>query len=120
LPMSFAELLKQSRSTPVAVLHKFLTNYDPTSTRTHVFVEGVPDLAFYRAYLDQYVASDTLKMYNCEGKIRVYETYRKIIDRFPECRRVVFFVDKDLDDITGEPWPVDPRIYVTDVYSIEN
>jgi hypothetical protein len=33
---------------------------------------------------------------------------------------VLFFVDKDLEDILGEPWPTDPRIFVTDVYSIEN
>jgi hypothetical protein len=32
----------------------------------------------------------------------------------------VFFVDKDLDDILGVPWPSDPRIHVTDFYAVEN
>ncbi len=33
---------------------------------------------------------------------------------------VLFFVDKDLSEICQESWPTDDRIYVTDVYSIEN
>ncbi len=31
-----------------------------------------------------------------------------------------FLLIKDVDDILGKPWPTDPRIFVTDVYSIEN
>lgn len=118
--MSFADLLRKSRSSPTAVLHKFLVNYNPSGRQIHAFVEGSPDLAFYRRYLDPYVDPGAVWLYNCEGKAHVYETYGKIIERFPHCRRVIFFVDKDVDDIIGEAWPADPRIYVTDVYSIEN
>ena len=32
----------------------------------------------------------------------------------------MFFVDKDVDDLTGKTWPDDPRIFVTEWYSIEN
>ncbi len=118
--MSFADLLKNARSTPVTALHKFLTNYDPQSDRTHAFVEGAPDVVFYRSFLERRVSSDDLRMYNCEGKPNVYETFRKVVERFPSCRRVMFFVDKDIDDITGESLPADPRIYVTETYSVEN
>jgi len=118
--MSFVDLLRRSRSSPVSVLHKFMTSYDPRHERTHAFVEGAPDLAFYRNYLELYVDAGTLRMYNCEGKANVYLAYKKVVERFPDCRKTVFFVDKDLDDILGEPWPVDPRIYVTDFYAIEN
>jgi hypothetical protein len=118
--MSFADTLRKSRSSPTTVLHEFLIHYDPNIERVHAFVEGTPDAAFYRVYLEQYTSSEAVRVYNCEGKGQVYETYKKVIERFSQCRRVVFFVDKDIDDITGESWPIDPRIYVTDVYSIEN
>ncbi|HWY59460.1 MAG TPA: DUF4435 domain-containing protein [Terriglobales bacterium] len=88
--------------------------------RTHAFVEGAPDLAFYRSYVERYVEGSELRMYNCEGKANVYQAYAKVVERFPRCRRVVFFVDKDLDDILGVPWPSDPRIYITDFYAVEN
>src|SRR5712692_6370908 len=97
--MSFVDLLRQSRSRPVSVFHKFLVSYEPNGMRTHAFVEGFPDLAFYRNYIEQYVDAGSLRMYNCEGKASVYQTYAKVVERFPRCRRVVFFVDKDLDDI---------------------
>lgn len=32
----------------------------------------------------------------------------------------LFFADRDLSDILEETWPVDERIFVTEVYSIEN
>jgi len=97
-----------------------LINYDPNSSRVHAFVEGTPDLAFYRIFLERYTTADNLYMYNCEGKARVYEVYQNIVARFPRSRLVLFFVDKDLDDIIGQAWPVDPRIFITEVYSVEN
>jgi hypothetical protein len=117
---SFVDLLKQSRKRPVSTLHKFLISYSPHNGRAHAFVEGTPDLAFYRHFLEQHVNDDALRMYNCEGKANVYETFAKVLDRFPRCRYVLFFVDKDVDDILGVPWPVDPRIHVTDCYAVEN
>jgi hypothetical protein len=117
---SFVDLLKQSRSRPVSTFHKFLISYSPDNGRTHAFVEGTPDLAFYRNFLEQHVSGDGLRMYNCEGKANVYEAFAKVLGRFPRCRYVLFFVDKDLDDILGVPWPADPRIHVTDCYAVEN
>ena len=38
----------------------------------------------------------------------------------PAPRGVMFFTDKDLSDILKEVWPDDDRIFVTEVYSIEN
>ena len=118
--MSFVDLLRQSRSRPVSVFHKFLLNYEANSSRTHAFVEGAPDLAFYRNYIEQYVDAGGLRMYNCEGKENVYQTYAKVMERYPACRRVIFLVDKDLDDIVGLSSPSDPRIFVTEFYAIEN
>jgi hypothetical protein len=120
--MSFIELLRLSRSKPVTAVHKFLTNFNPSdSKRVYAFVEGEPDRAYYHAQLSEY-AEDMrdIFVYNCEGKRHVYDAYEKISARHPTCTRVLFFVDKDIDDILGKPWPTDPRIFVTEYYSIEN
>jgi hypothetical protein len=50
----------------------------------------------------------------------VYLAFDDIRTRYPQISRALFFVDKDIDDIIGKPWPSDPRIFTTDVYSIEN
>jgi len=120
--MSYIDRLRTARASKTSVLHKFLTNYDPNSDRVYAFVEGEPDKAFYRSHLIRYLPESTANvfLYNCEGKSKVYQAYRDITDRYPNCERVLFFVDKDVDDIIGVTWPGDPRIFTTEWYSIEN
>jgi len=119
--MSFVEALREARIGRTTVLHEFYTNYNPNESRAHAFFEGHPDKAFYRPFIENHTRGRyRLYTYRCEGKSRVYDTFREISARHPECRGVLFFVDKDVDDILGVPWPTDPRIFVTDVYSIEN
>jgi len=118
--MSFADLLRQSRSTPTAVFHQFLTNYDPSEPRVYAFVEGDADRAFYRAFIDRFLGERRLFIYNCEGKANVFEAYTRVTQRHPHCRNVFFFVDKDVDELVGKNWQADPRIFTTEVYSVEN
>jgi hypothetical protein len=119
--MSFRDLLRNARSGRASILHKFLTSYDPGSDRVYAFVEGHADIAFYQAHIQRLAVSpELIYFYNCEGKRSVFEAYRSIVARYPTCRRVLVFVDKDIDDLTGVTWPFDPRIFVTDVYSVEN
>jgi hypothetical protein len=119
--MTFIDQLRQARFSSTAVLHEFLTQFDPAQQKVHAFFEGHDDGVFYGKFLNQRIPVGTrLCTYRCEGKAKVYEVFGQIIARYPKAKNVLFFVDKDLDDILGEPWPTDPRIYVTDVYSIEN
>jgi hypothetical protein len=119
--MSFTDLLRKARSSRIAMFHKFLTNYDPNSKRVYAFVEGDADEAFYRGQIQKYVLDQRLVYtYNCEGKSGVADAYTDIVRKYPNCERVLFFLDKDVDDIVGVRWPSDPRIFVTDCYSIEN
>jgi hypothetical protein len=105
----------------VSILHKFLTHFDPNSDRIFGFVEGDADEAFYRAQIQKYVPdARQIYLYNCEGKKNVCDVYGDVIKRYPRCERVLFFLDKDIDDIVSAPWPADPRIFVTECYSIEN
>ena len=119
--MSFVDELKKARTGRIPVLHEFLTNYNPGEQRLHAFVEGDDDLVFYRVVLSNQVRDrKSVYLYRCDGKARVYEMFAEVTRRFPDCRSTLFFVDKDVDDILGQPWPTDPRIFVTDVYSVEN
>jgi hypothetical protein len=119
--MSFTDLLRNARSSRASVVHKFLTNYDPSSSRVFAFVEGDADEVFYRAQIQKYVSDQRqIFLYNCEGKSGVCNAFEDIIKRYPKCERVLFFLDKDVDDIVGAPWPSDPRIFNTECYSIEN
>ena len=119
--MSFTDLLRNARNTPVSVLHRFLTNFDPRSKRVYAFVEGEPDQVFYRRHIEPFgITAKDLFIYNCDGKANVYKAYSDVVSRYPTCTRTLFFVDKDVDDIIGRQWPTDPRIFVTQVYSIEN
>jgi hypothetical protein len=119
--MSLVDLLRSARSSRVAVFHKFLTHYDPNSDRIYAFVEGDADEAFYRAQIQKYVSDPRrIYLYNCEGKKGVCDVYYDLIKRYPKCEGALFFLDKDVDDIVSAPWPADPRIFVTEFYSIEN
>jgi hypothetical protein len=119
--MSFIELLRNARSSRGTVVHKFLTNYDPNSDRVFAFVEGDADEVFYRAQIQKYVPDQRqVYLYNCGGKSGVCHAYEDIIKRYPKCQRVLFFLDKDVDDIVSVTWPSDPRIFTTECYSIEN
>src|SRR5690349_18681648 len=119
--MSFIDTLRSARSSRVAVLHEFWTQYDPRQRRLHAFFEGHDDSIFFGRFLTWFEQQGLRVMpYRCEGKRRVYEAFDQITGRIPDIRNVLFFVDKDVDDILGIPWTTDPRIFVTDVYSIEN
>lgn len=119
--MTFIDLLRQARSSTAATFHEFLTQYDPNRPRAYAFVEGQDDAVFYRKFLQEKVPTECrILFYRCDGKERVYQCFEAITSRIPNARGVVFFVDKDLDDILGTPWPTDPRIFVTETYSIEN
>ena len=111
----------QQPASRASVVHKFLTHYDPNSERVFAFVEGDADEVFYRAQIQKYVSDQReIYLYNCEGKSGVCNAYEDIMKRYPMCERVLFFLDKDVDDIVGVQWPSDPRVFTTEFYSIEN
>lgn len=119
--MSLVEALRKARTSRASILQEFMSSYDSSADRVHAFVEGPDDILFYRYHMTRFLAKETrLYIYDCKGKAKVYEAYQAIVGKFPFCRRVVFFVDKDIDDITGVARAGDPRVFITTVYSIEN
>jgi hypothetical protein len=119
--VTFIDTLRAARNSHVSVLHEFLTQYSPSERRLYLFVEGHEDGIFFSHFVARYAGAGVrVLVYRCEGKSKVFEMFDKIIERMPNVKSTLFFVDKDIDDIVGTPWPTDPRVFVTDVYSIEN
>ena len=118
--MTFADDLKAAGTSKTAVLHEFLTHHDPKEERVHAFVEGYDDPVFYREALARHAGNRKIYFYTCDGKARLYQVYQDVAARVGPYRHILFFSDKDLEDIIPEFYPKDDRIYVTDYYSIEN
>lgn len=119
--MNFVDTLRSARQSRVSVLHEFWTQFNPSQPRVHAFFEGHDDVSFFVPLIEQRMPrGHRLYRYRCDSKARVFEAFTEITTQRPAVQSVLFFVDKDLDDILGLPWPTDPRIFVTDVYSVEN
>jgi hypothetical protein len=117
----FEDVLRAARSSRAAVVHEFLSQYDPRGRRVHAFFEGHDDEIFHTQFLrPRLPAGYRLTPYRCDGKSKVYAAFEEITRLRPSAKLVLFFVDKDVDDLVGAAWPTDPRIFVTDVYSVEN
>lgn len=94
--------------------------YVKTGKNVHLFVENDDDFEFYRSCVMHVYYEYKLFCYSMEGKQNVKDAYEIIdIDGY-ESGRVLFFVDKDYDDILGIHQIVASNFFYTNHYSIEN
>ena len=118
--MSLIEVLRSARAQPITVIHEFKLFYDPGRLQVHAFVEGQADKAFYSHFVTPRLSVDTrLHVYDCRGKAAVLETMQRLTSDYPHAQKLLFFVDKDLDDYLGQSVAFS-RLFCTNVYSIEN
>jgi hypothetical protein len=119
--MSFLDVLEKAAEVPETVLIKFFYHYKVSGNTLHFFYEGLDDQSFYGNYIQSIYQLDwKFYHYVCDGKHNVYDTYRSINWEKFNKSRVLFFTDKDLDDILGIDNIKDYNIYETKFYSIEN
>ena len=120
--MSFLDTLREARRNPLVAYQQFVLHYHRTLNDIHAFVEGRDDPSFYLTFLRQ-VAQHNLSeihVYRCNTKKGVYEAHSKVMPVVRGPSFVLFFVDKDHSDLTGEAYETAHNVYVTDFYSIEN
>jgi hypothetical protein len=87
----------------------------------YVFVEGEHDEDYYVPAISRILSNDReIHPFWCDGKDAVIEVCSLIYNEYDYTPRVIFFVDKDLEDVLGLQFSGDERTYVTDYYSIEN
>ena len=120
--MSFLKELAQSAKSTISVWHQFTVSHNPNKADWYIFVEGQLDASFYASALRAMLPAQSRVIdFRCDGKRGVLRARNEIQKTHPDCSRVLFFVDKDLDNlIPGVPLPSYPNLYCTSSYSIEN
>lgn len=87
----------------------------------HAFFEGKTDESFYGTFLrSELPIKWRLKTYICNNKDGVYFHFEQLKNLHSNVQPLLFFVDKDIEDIIPFPRVADERIHVTDYYSVEN
>lgn len=119
--MAFIDVLEMAGDIPEASYIKFLHQYKFRDKTLHFFFEGLDDQSFYVNFLENVFPKDySFHYYVCNGKNNVYTNYNDINWTVYNKNRVLFFTDKDLDDIIGVTNFKDENIFVTQYYSMEN
>ena len=119
--MTFIDVLEEAGNIPEASYIKFLHQYKFKDKTLHFFFEGLDDQSFYVNFIENIFPDDyTFHYYVCNGKSNVYTNYSDINWTVYNKNRVLFFTDKDLDDILGISHIEDENIFKTKYYSIEN
>ncbi|RYY41651.1 MAG: DUF4435 domain-containing protein [Chitinophagaceae bacterium] len=97
-----------------------LQDYKSDSSTVHIFVEADDDFQFYRHFIARIFIGFKVYPYRQKGKARVLEAYQAVDwTRFSKWR-VMFFYDKDYDDLVEKTQPLADNIFRTVHYSIEN
>ncbi|MDJ1495155.1 DUF4435 domain-containing protein [Cytophagaceae bacterium DM2B3-1] len=119
--MTLLNTLNEAVNIPEAAYIKFLQQYKFTDKTLHFFFEGLEDQSFYVNFIKAVFPKDYIfHFYVCNGKDKVFTNYKDINWTTYNKSRVLFFTDKDLDDILEKTKPVDDNIFATQYYSIEN
>ncbi|WP_158792054.1 DUF4435 domain-containing protein [Granulicella sp. L60] len=117
---NFLDDLKTARYAPVAIRQRFRIEYDEAREDAYAFFESTDDGTFYRKQIFQYLPSaGRLRIYYCGNKRSVWYHY-EFAEQERKLKNTLFFVDKDLDDFTGHALPCRSRVFVTDLYAVEN
>ena len=115
-------LFKAKESVNLTLL-KIMQSYSssPSAKIIYFITEGKDDVAFYGSKSTEYIPNGwSLKIIPAGNRDKVVETYRSLDWSTYKKTRILFFVDRDLSDYTGEDTPSDFNVYVTQKYAIEN
>ena len=116
-----ARMLKEAAESPVAFL-KIKQAYDfGDPDEVIIVIEGADDELFYRKLVKQILDVGNLVVARAGNKKQVRETYEALDWSMYKRERILFFVDRDYDEIiSGTPFRPARNVYVTDCYAIEN
>ena len=119
----FLNALKAAPNTSRAKVNEFLASFNPRTRKISIFVEGRDDPSFIRVHVTRIANSLNLEVATIVlgNKKEVLSALDFLEKRFPNNPKLMFFVDKDHDDLVGNPGSVTQNgLFVTSCYSIEN
>lgn len=118
--MSFVDTLRELRVGKHVSKLEFLQGLEKGRPAIHVFYEGKTDNGFYLTMLKRKLNKEKrLRTYVCGNKKEVYKTRASLRNRDYE-DTLLFFADKDIDNIIPIEYPSHSDIHVTETYSVEN
>lgn len=119
--MNFLDYLNQELTNDNIEHHLFLIDYNPRNKVVHAFFEGKTDESFYGTAIRNLLREGyELKTYICGKKDSVLYHYREIGHKTNTIQPLLFFIDKDIDDIIPVEVEKSQTIYETTLYAIEN
>jgi hypothetical protein len=99
---------------------RLLQVYWSKTNSVHLFVENIDDFEFYRTFVKFIYRSYEPIAYRLEGKKNVIDAYEEINWKRFKRSKVLFFADKDYDDLLKKPQVEASNFFYTRYYSIEN
>ena len=120
---AFLDALKAAPNTSRAKVNEFLASFNPRTRKIGIFVEGRDDPSFIRVHVARIANSLNLEVTTIVlgNKKEVLSAWEFLEERFPNNPKLMFFVDKDHDDLVGNTGSVTQQgLFVTSYYSIES
>lgn len=111
---------KKSAIIPRAKYLELKQYYSAKETTVHLFVEDEDDFEFYRTVVNHIYYNYKVLHYPMKGKQNVKDVYELINWSIFQRGKVLFFVDKDYDDILPTKTTTAINFFYTKHYSIEN
>lgn len=112
-------LIRDREQANVALL-KIKQTYNKENDNMFLIVEGKDDIAYFKAVCLRYSHLGQADILPANNRKNVIATFTALDWNVFSKDRVLFFVDRDLTDITNEFTPISSNIYTSDAYSIEN
>ncbi len=112
--------LKKQKTLGKAGYIKLQQKYKDKNNDVHIFVEDEDDYEFYRYYINYIYRDFKILPYYQKGKKNVIDSYNEVNWKKYSKSKVLFFIDKDYDDIIAKKNPKDLNFFITKYYSIEN
>ncbi|CAM3136208.1 DUF4435 domain-containing protein [Flavobacterium frigoris] len=108
-------LLEESVSDCVAYT-EFMLNYNKNEDKLYCFFEGNEDRFYYSVRIDLLASTGNNNSFICGGKEKVLKVYQLIkANNYYKNVKTSFYIDSDFDENE-----INPDIYITPTYSIEN
>ncbi len=117
------ESLKKAKENVNLATLKLKQSYSssPSCRKVYFIIEGKDDIPFYGTKADEHLPPGwSLKIIPAGNRKKAVDAYNGVDWSFYDKQRVLFFIDRDLSDYTGEDTPNDTNVFVTQKYSIEN
>lgn len=122
LVMGFKNLFfkKKSSIIPRAGYFKLKQKYSEKKNEVYIFVEDEDDYVFYSISIRQVYQKFKIIPFFQKGKKNVLKAYKEIDWSNFNKSKVLFFVDKDFDDLIKKTVAQHDNLFITKFYSIEN